>query len=386
MMSANNKRTVAYVSGTRADFGLMTPVLKAINNHPALTLSLYATGMHLMPKYGETLNDASSIFPVVKRIEASFESSDAAGMAKFAADYFFMISREFVDTRPDLVLILGDRIEMLCTALAAFNLGIPVAHVHGGDKSSTNDDAYRHAITKVAHVHFPATALTAERIKKLGEDDWRINVVGAPTLDVILNEMLPSRAELFEHLGLDINARIILVTQHPESELADEAGQQMREILESVKFFGLPVVVTYPNADSGSQAMIEVIERERGNTLFKIYKSFPHKEFLALEREAAVWVGNSSGAMIESSSFHVPVVNVGLRQQGRLRGQNVIDVPHEREKIVTAIDKSLNDEAYRATLQHVQNPWGDGRTGPRVAKILAELKIDRFLLTKQITY
>ncbi|MBU1630168.1 UDP-N-acetylglucosamine 2-epimerase (hydrolyzing) [Patescibacteria group bacterium] len=386
MISSIKKKTVAYISGTRADFGLMTPILKAIQNHPDLELLSYATGMHLMPTYGETIHEIKALFTETKRIEAAFDINDPHSIVRFATGYFHKITDELIQTKPDIVLILGDRIEMLCSALAAFSLGITIAHVHGGDKTKTVDDAYRHAITKLAHMHLPATQEAADRIKKLGEEEWRIHLVGAPALDVILHEKLPTREELFRDLGLNLDDRVILVTQHPVSEDTDGAGDQMNETFEAVKSFDLSVVVTYPNADTGSRAMVEVIERERQNQKFKIFKNLSYRNFLALEREAVVWVGNSSGAMIESASFGTPVVNIGGRQAGRVRSVNVIDVPYEREQITRAIERSLNDLDYRATLKNIVNPWGDGKTGERVANILANLEISQRLLEKQITY
>ncbi len=386
MISSIKRKTVAYISGTRADFGLMTPILKAIHNHSDLELLSYATGMHLMPAYGETIHEVEAMFPDTKRIEAVFGIKDPTGTVRFAADYFHKITDELIQTKPEIILILGDRIEMLYSALAAFSLGVPIAHVHGGDKTQTVDDAYRHAITKLAHVHLPATQEAADRIKKLGEEEWRIHLVGAPALDAILHEKLPTREELFRDLGLDLGDKVILVTQHPVSEDTDGSSSQINETLEAVKSFNLPVVVTYPNADTGSQAMIDVIERERQNSKFKIFKNLAYTNFLALEREATVWVGNSSGAMIESASFGTPVVNIGGRQAGRARGANVIDVHYDRDQIRRAIERSLNDLDYRATLKNIVNLWGDGQTGGRVANILANLEINRRLLEKQITY
>lgn len=364
----------------------MAPVLRAVQKSKKLKLQLYITGMHLMPRFGKTINEVRKFFPAAKHIDAVFETDDRFGMARFAGEFLKKVAAVFEKQRPDTVLILGDRIEMLLTAAAALYLGVPVAHIHGGEKTFTLDEVARHAITKMAHIHFAATKESAERIRKMGEEARRIHVVGAPALDVILNEKLPTRAELFQKLGINPEEKVILLTQHPVSEEFNDAGRQIKETLAAVKSFGLPVVAIYPNADPGGREIIKAIEKERKNPLFRIFKSLGHKDFLALEREAAVWVGNSSAAMIESSSFKTPCVNVGARQLGRRRGGNVIDVGYSRSEIKKAIKKSLYDKKYLVRLKKIKNPWGDGKTGPRIAKILEDLEINRKLLTKQITY
>lgn len=307
-------------------------------------------------------------------------------MANFSGKFMTKLTSVLIEDKPDFVLLLGDRVEVLCAATVCLYLNIPVGQVHGGDKTSTVDEVARHAITKLSHIHFPATEEAAERIKKMGEEDWRIHIVGAPALDFILNEKLPTREELFKELGLELEKKVILVIQHPISEEVEDAGKQMEETLAAVKKFGLPVIVIYPHADAGGRKIIEVVDREKNNPLFKIVPSLPYDQFLALEREAAVWVGNSSGAMIESSSFKTPVVNVGTRQQGRQHGDNLINVGYNRDEIAVAVDKSLRDKKYLAKLAKITNPWGDGKTGPKVAKILENINIDDRLLTKRITY
>lgn len=382
----NRVKKIAYVSGTRADYGLMTSILKAIDKSDKLELLLYATGIHLMSKFGETVKEVKKEFPQTKRIPAVFESDDHLGMAKFTGQFLTRLVSAFEKDKPDLVLTLGDRVEMLCVATACLYLGIPTAQVHGGEKTFTVDEAARHAITKLSQFHFPATKESAERIKKMGEETWRIHVVGAPALDTILNEKLPSRREVLDYLKLGKDQKFILVTQHPVSEKYQEAGKQMEETLAAVKTFGLPVVIIYPNADAGGLKIIKVLEREKNNPLFRIFPSIPYKMFLALEREAAVWVGNSSAGMIESSSFKTPVVNIGIRQLGRQHGENLLNVGYNRKEIAAVIKKSLFDKKYRKKLLRVTNPYGDGKTGPRVAKILENLNLDSKLLIKQITY
>jgi len=378
--------TIAYVSGTRADFGLMTPVLQAIAASPKLRLNLYATGMHLMSEFGSTMNEVRSRFPGVQALDALIGADGRNGIAGFASD----LSRRLIDAfsldRPDAVLILGDRVEALATAMTCTYLGIPIVHLHGGERTGTVDDAARHAISRLAHVHLTATEDAAERLRKAGEEPWRIRVVGAPGLDAILNEPLPTREALLASLAMDSAEPFLLVTQHPVSERWAEAGQHMRETLEAVKATGMPTVIIYPNADAGGREMIREIDLECSNPRFRIRPSMTYSEFLALEREAAVWIGNSSAGMIESSSFKTPVVNIGERQAARLRAPNVIDVGYDREAIRQAIAFALEDTSFRTSLQTITNPWGDGKTGPRVAALLETIVWSPAFLAKRMMY
>lgn len=380
------KRRIAYVSGSRADFGLISPVLKAIKSHQDLTLQLYVTGMHLMEEFGNTAEDIKKEFPEAQIIDETFKSDDRAGMAEFIANFGVKILSVLKKDTPDFVLVQGDRVEMLAVAAVANIFGLPIAHTHGGDKTTTADETVRHAVTKLSHLHFPATDDSAERIKNLGEESWRINVVGAPGLDTVLNEQLPSRAELFAYLNIDPRQKMILVLQHPVTENIAASARQMQQTLEAVAEFNLPVVVIYSNADAGGREMIKVIEKAKMNPLFRIYPNLEYKTFLALEKEAAVWVGNSSGAIIESASFKTPVVNIGDRQNGRPQSSNVINTGYNKEEIKTAIDKSLNDKDYLKKLKKITNIWGDGHASERIVKVLSEVAIDSKLLNKQITY
>lgn len=380
------KKRIAYVSGTRADFGLMIPILKAIEKSKLLSIKLYVTGEHLMPELGMTINNVKKYFSKVIVIDAVSKQNDKIGTAKFNADFFKKMIEELNISRPDLMLVLGDRQEMLMVSVACLYLGIPIAHIHGGERTGTVDGVARHTITKIASIHFPATKDAALRIKKMGEEDWRINIVGAPALDTILNNKLPSRKELADKFGINPKENFILILEHPVSEDIENAGRQMEVIIEAVKRFNIPTVIIYPHADAGGKKIIEVIEKEKSNRLFKIFPSLEYKTFLALEREASVWVGNSSAALIESSSFKIPVVNIGNRQMGRQRGNNVLDVDYDSEKIYKAIDKSLNDKKYLSKLKKIKNPWGDGRASSRIIKILEKLEITPKLLNKQINY
>lgn len=376
-------KKIAYITGARSEFGLESRLLEALDKNKSFKLQLYATGMHLMPQYGNTINEIRSKFSNVGIIDVKPEGDRRQDIVIFASKLMGLVVKLFSGNKPDLVIVHGDRAEMLAVAVTCFYLGIPIAHVHGGDKTATIDDSTRHAITKLSHIHFPATRRSAKRIKDMGEDSWRIHPVGALDVDSLLNSQLISREEILKFLEFK-ETKFFLVTQHPVSGEEDQAGIQMKKTLSAIKKFNLPVVVLYPNADPGSKRMIEEIEKERNNPLFRIYPNVDYLTCLALEKETSVWIGNNSAAIVVSASFKVPVVNIGIRQSGREKGENVIDVDCNEQAIAKAIDKSLNDQNYLNRVRASVNPWGDNMAIERIIKILEDLKVDEKLLKKQI--
>lgn len=381
------KRKIAYITGSRADFGLMVPILHKIEESSKLSLQVYATSVHLMKEFGFTFDQVRKEFPNALAIEEAFTSDEREAMAKFLGPFVTKFVNYLESDPPDIALIPCDRIEAFAAMIACYYLGLPICHIHGGEKTFTVDESARHAMTKLAHIHFAATKDAARRIERLGEEKWRIHVVGAPMLDMIVNEKLPDRQTLFKELGMSLETeKFLLVTQHAVSEQYQEAGQQMEETIKAVESFDLPAVFIYPPADSGGMRIIKVIEKHRGNPSFYIFSHIPQRHFLALERECSAWIGNSSAGIIESASFKIPVVNVGIRQSGRERSGNVIDVPCNADEIKQAIEKSLYNEEYLQKISKVVNVWGDGKASERVVKVLESLEIGPKLLTKQITY
>lgn len=377
-------KKIACISGTRADFGLITPVLTAIRKSPKLSLLLYVTGMHLMPEFGETKKLVQKEFPEAKIIPAIFEDDSRAAMARFCAEFLPKITRALEKSRPDFVLLLGDRPDMLCVATACLYLGIPTGHFHGGEISATVDGIARHAITKLSSLHFPATRKAAALIEQMGEEKWRIMRVGSPAFDDIVGVKLPSRNKLFNELGIPSFAgHFIFFIQHPYFEGGENIEKQITESLAAVKSLNLPVIAIYPNADPGGKEIIRILEQERKNSRFHIFQNVSHKQFLALMREAAVMVGNSSSGLIEAIAFKTPVVNIGRRQFDRERGWNVIDAPVSREEIKKAIRRALYGRPFLLRLKRAPNPWGNGGVGKRIVSILEDLRIDERLLIKK---
>ena len=380
------KRKILYITGTRADYGLMKSVLREIENHPKLELEVIATGMHLMPEFGMTINEIKKDGFKIHEIAATYEQDNKQSMANFVGKFIQLLTDKVKKIKPDIIMVLGDRGEMLAGVIVGTYLTIPVAHIHGGDISSTVDEIVRHAITKLAHIHFPATEKSAERIIKMGEDPSNVFVVGAPGLDIILNENLIEPTKLSEKYNLDLSEPILLVIQHPVTTEVDDAPTQIRETLEAISELRYQTILIYPNADAGGRNMIKVIKEYEKHPFIKIFKNIPYKEYLSLMNIASVMVGNSSSGIIEAPSFGLPVVNIGTRQEGRQRAENVIDVDYDKEQIKAAIKKALYDEVFKEKVRNCNNPYGDGKAGVRIADILSKIKIDTNLLQKKITY
>ena len=381
-------RKICVVTGTRAEYGILKPVMKAIKESPMLELSVIATGMHLAQQFGYTLKEIEKDgFKIDARADMLLSGDTGTTMAKSVGKGIISIAQALDIIKADIILVLGDRIEPLATAIAGAYMNIPVAHIHGGDSAKAGlDESARHAITKLSHIHFPATEKSAERIIKMGEDPSNVFVVGAPGLDSILNEELIGPEKIAKSYNLDLSEPILLAIQHPVTTEVGDAPDQIREMLEAVFELEHQAIMVYPNADAGGREMIEVIKEYEKYPFIKTFKSIPHKKYLSLMKIATVMLGNSSSGIIEAPSFGLPVINIGSRQEGRERAENVIDVDYDKEQIKAAIKKTLHDENFKEKVKNCKSPYGDGKAGVRIADILSEIKIDKKILQKRLTY
>jgi GDP/UDP-N,N'-diacetylbacillosamine 2-epimerase (hydrolysing) len=380
------KRKILYISGSRAEYGLMKETLLAIKRQPGLELEIVATGMHLMQEFGETVSEIIKDNFKIHRIEAVYEGDDKESMANFIGDFITKFIKLVKKIKPDMIFVQGDRSEMLGAAIVGAYLAIPVVHTHGGDVTSTVDEFARHAITKLSHIHFAATKKSAERIIKMGEESWRVFVVGAPGFGSIYNEKLLSKDELGKKYDLDFTKPILLVLQHPLTTEVEEAAAQIKQTMDAIKELKFQSIVIYPNADAGGREMIKVIEKYKKYPFIRVYKSLPSLDYLSLLKSITVMAGNSSSGIIESSPFKLPVVNIGERQDRRERSCNVLDVDYSKERIRKAIYKAIYDKEFRKKVKNCKNPYGDGKAGQRITDVLSKIKIDKKLLQKQISY
>jgi GDP/UDP-N,N'-diacetylbacillosamine 2-epimerase (hydrolysing) len=380
-------RRIAYVTGSRADYGLFSEPLKRIREHPGMDLSLIVTSMHLEPEFGLTVREIEADgMPVAGRVRNLLPGDSGGNQARAVGNAVLGITSALEDLRPDILIVLGDRGEMLAGAIAAVHLNIPVAHVHGGDVTGTVDELVRHAITKLSHVHFAATEDSAERLRRLGERPEHVHVVGAPGLDYLRRFEPIADAELQAEVGVDVASPFVLFTQHPVTTEMSDAAAQMEMSLKALEQAAVQVVATYPNADAGGRAMIQALERRRDRAWLHIFPSLGQRRFASLLKKTAAMVGNSSSGIIEAPFFGVPVVNIGSRQAGRLRAENVLDVEHDQEAIRSAIVCALSDEDFKARARGARNPYGDGHAGEKIVEILDSLEIGPELLNKQIAY
>lgn len=381
------ERKIAVITGTRADYGIYSSVLRSINDDPELQLQLIVCGMHLCPEFGMTINEIyKDGFKISDKFETILASDTGVSMAKSIGLAIMSMAESFDRLKPDILLILGDRGEMLAGAVAASHMNIPVAHIHGGEVTGTIDESVRHAITKLSHIHFPATEDSKERIIKMGEIPENVYTVGAPGLDFINNSKFMKREEVLNRFGLK-DDKIFIMTQHPVTTERDKVEWQIEETFQALVHFGIQTIVSYPNSDNGGREIIKTIEKYKNKYEFiKTYRNLSQLEYISLLNCADVMIGNSSSGIIEAASFKLPVVNIGTRQQGRLRACNVIDVDYGRNNIIDGINKALTDKTYNEKLADCVNPYGDGKSGSRIAKILKNIVIDKDLIQKRIRY
>jgi UDP-N-acetylglucosamine 2-epimerase (non-hydrolysing) len=375
-------RRVAVVTGTRADYGLLRPTIARLHADERFELSLVVAAMHLSPLFGMTVSEIEADgFPIAARVPTENAGEDRpASFALRIAEGLTGFARALEEVDPDVLLVLGDRWEMLAAALAATGQGVPIAHVHGGELSEGSlDDAMRHCLTKLAHLHFVAAREYGERVCQLGEQPGRVHVAGAAGIESILTLPLVSREELADDLGAQLEHPLAALTFHPESLDPGEAGAHADAVVSAVEaaFDGRgSVVVTLPNDDPGNAAVRERMLRlaaERPNVV--AVESLGQLRYLSLLSHADVVVGNSSSGVLEAPSFRVPVVNVGDRQRGRLMAANVIGAAPDRDAVAAALERAL-DPAFRASLDGMESPFGSGRTSEAIVEALAEAPLD----------
>jgi GDP/UDP-N,N'-diacetylbacillosamine 2-epimerase (hydrolysing) len=375
-------RRVVYLSGTRADFGLMRSTLQRIAATPGLELQLLVTGSHLSEAHGHTVHEIrDSGLAICAEVPLDMATRSAASMSLGVAECLRGATTVLDRVRPEILLILGDRGEMLAAAIAALHLGITCVHIHGGERSGTVDEPVRHAISKLSTYHLVATEGSRRRLVAMGEEDSRIRVTGAPGLDGLDELARMTRDECLAALGLAQDARFLLALFHPVVQQAGDAHGQTRAVLQAVRRAGLPVVWLEPNADFGSLEVLRALDETALPDGSRRLAHLPRPLFASALRHCDALVGNSSSGIIEAASFATPVVNIGDRQRLRERNANVVDVPAEAHAIEHAIA-----EALRHPRGACDNVYGDGRAGERIAGLLAGLPLQPALLEKTNTY
>jgi GDP/UDP-N,N'-diacetylbacillosamine 2-epimerase (hydrolysing) len=379
-------RHVAVLTGGRMTYGYSRPVLRLIERDAGLRYSLIVTNQHLLPTFGYSVDDIERDgFEISDRIYMTLDGYTPATMCKSLGVLLLGITDAFVRLGPDVVLVVGDRGEHLVGAIAAAHMNIPVGHIQAGERSGNIDGMTRHAITRFAHLHFASGPDAAERLRRMGEEEFRIHLTGAPQLDELVNGEVASKEELAERFRLDPDEPFLLVVQHPVTEEFGEGVRQMAETLEAVCELGYQTVLIFPNNDAGSEDVRRMIERYH-RPFMRVERNVSRRYYAGLMRSASAIVGNSSSAVIEAPAFQLPAVNVGSRQRDRARAANVIDVDYDRSAIADAIRRALSPE-FRSALEGLESPYlSDGRAAERIVEILRDVPIDERLLKKQIAY
>jgi GDP/UDP-N,N'-diacetylbacillosamine 2-epimerase (hydrolysing) len=361
----------------------MLPTLREIHSRDGMRVEIAITGTHLSRNFGATASEVLACgIPVVAEWPVDIDASDDASMARCAAAVATQSATHFRERRPDICLLLGDRWEILAAAMSAVLAGIPIVHLCGGERSGSVDDAIRHSISKLAHVHGVSTQGSAQRLLRMGEHADRIHVVGAPGLVGLQELAEESRADWAAQVGLDNANPIAVVLFHPVVQDARTAGQQMTRVLQAVLAEDFQVLCLKPNADSGSDGIRRAIEAALAkHAKLRVVTHLPRRTYVSVLATADVLVGNSSSGVVEAATFGTPVVNVGDRQEGRERNRNTQDVPVDEASIRRALQL-----ARQWPRNSRDNVYGDGLTHRRVADLLARLPLNASLLKKPMTY
>lgn len=385
--TSNKTRTIASVTVGRSDYGIYLPIYRRILADPSLSLRVIVAAAHLSPAHGHTVDviEADGI-PIAQRVPMMLDGDSPLDVTRAISRGIEQFAQAYSQINPDLLLLLGDRYEMFAAASAAVPLNIPIVHLHGGEATrGTMDELFRHAITKLSHAHLASLPAYAARIVQMGEDPARVCVCGAPALDHLRSMSLPDEASLREAWGGAVPERFLLVVHHPVTYDTQSIESQMDELFSALDRTGLPCLISRPNADPGNQRIVERIARFCESDPRKKHRAVqnlaPLTYYSALSRAAAL-VGNSSSGIIEAASFRTPVVNIGSRQQGRIKPANVIDVTCERAAIGAAIERALS-ASFIESIASLQNPYGDSHAAERAVAFIQALPGRDVLLRKE---
>jgi UDP-hydrolysing UDP-N-acetyl-D-glucosamine 2-epimerase len=378
------KRTIAVVTSSRADYSHLYWPLHDLARHEDVDLKLIVLGAHLSPQFGETVKEIEKDgFPIAARLECLLSSDTDVGMAKTLGLAVLSLADLLGQMRPDLLLLIADRYEMLAPAAVALTLRIPIAHIEGGEISEgAIDDAVRNALTKMSHIHFTSTEGARARVIAMGEEPWRVHRVGAPSLDHLRRSRLLGIHELEQQLELDLQRPTAVVAYHPVTIVRDTT-QEADSLFAALREVDAQILFCYPNADAGSHALLE---RTRAflstRSDARIFVNLDSVTYWSLLRQVALLIGNSSSGIMEAASFALPVVNVGFRQKGRERARNVLDAEPETKAILKKIGEAMSLE-FRKSLAGMANPYGDGHASEKIVQVLTTVPLSEELLVKR---
>ena len=383
-MTTQKRRKIAVVTTSRADYGHLYWTLKELHNRAEIDLKLIALGAHFSPEFGQTYKEIEADeFAIDERVECLISSDSDVGMAKTIGVATLGLADILGKMRPDILLLIADRYEMLAPASVALALRIPIAHIEGGDVSEgAIDDAVRNALTKMSHLHFTTNENSRRRVIAMGEEAWRVHLVGSPSLDNLRRRKLFSRAEIEADLGLDFSQKTVVVAYHPVTIQRDTVAEA-DAVFAALEKLSTQIVFCYPNSDAGSYQLIErarIFCQTHPNA--HLFVNLNHLKYWSLLKYSDLLVGNSSSGIMETPSIPLPCVNVGMRQKGRDQASNIIDAAPETSAITQAIEKGLSAN-FRQSLDGMTNPYGDGHASEKIVEILANVVLGDELLIKR---
>ena len=378
------KRKIAAVTTSRADYSHLYWPLRELSAHPDVELKIIAMGAHLSREFGSTLQEIERDgFEIAERIECLLSSDTDVGMAKTIGLATLSLADVLGRIRPDLLLLIADRYEMLAPACVALALRIPIAHIEGGEISEgAIDDAVRNALTMMSHIHFTSTQSARERVIAMGEEPWRVYRAGAPSLDHLRRRTLYRRDQIETRLGIALKHPTVLVAYHPVT-LARDTVHEADSLFAALQALPDQILFCYPNADAGSR---NLIERARAFAATRedshVFVNLDALTYWSLLKQVDVLAGNSSSGIMESASFALPTVNIGVRQQGRERARNVLDADAGTSSILAAIARAKSPE-FRLSLQGMTNPYGEGVASEKIVEVLTSVSLGQELLMKR---
>ncbi|WP_413374359.1 UDP-N-acetylglucosamine 2-epimerase [Paenibacillus taichungensis] len=379
-------KKIAVVTGTRADYGIYYPVLKAIEEEITLDLHLLVTGMHLSPQFGNTVElIRRDGFRISAQVDCLLQGASHGNMSRSIGLAILGMTQALESMKPDTIVVLGDRGEMLAAAVVGAHMNIPVVHLHGGEVTGTIDESVRHAISKLSHIHMVATVQSEERLLKLGEDPWRVHVVGAPRLETMMNTLLPDHKKTLEKYNIRLHSKgYILFAYHSvTTESVDlQIFTNMLNVLVNSK---LDIICIMPNSDAGSDALLGMYNQFSNIDGIQLITNFEPLDYLVMLQNAEALVGNSSSGIIEAASFHVPVINIGTRQGRRERSSNVIDIIESPTALKKALEEATSPH-FRQIVSSTQNVYAKDNTSHLIVDILKKIKNSDQLIQKTITY
>ena len=382
------KRTIAVVTSSRADYSHLYWPLKDLAVHPSVDLRLIALGSHLAPTFGGTVQEIErDQLPIAARIECLLNSDSDIGMAKTIGVAALSLADTLGEIRPDLLLLIADRYEMLAPASVALALRIPIAHIEGGEVSEgAIDDAVRNALTKMAHIHFTSTHLARRRVIAMGEESWRVHRAGAPSLDHLRRSTLLARDQLEQCLGVNLSQPTLLVTYHPVTIQRETTGEVDALFTALARTPG-QILFCYPNSDAGSHQIIQrtrsfVASRDTAFGESRVFTNLDPITYWSLLRHVEALAGNSSSGIMETASFALPTVNIGMRQKGRERARNILDAVPNAADILAKFAKARSPK-FRASLAGLENPYGNGHASEVIVEALTTVELGESLLIKK---